>query len=164
MENPYAHCLGDRDPVKVMAATPSIVYAHIAPLLADQAGLARLNQPPAPGKWSLREILAHLADCEIAFGFRLRQALAGPITAQPFDQDLWAKHYAPCDAPTALSTYVTLRNWNMLLIQSLGADDLAAPYTHPELGTGIVRDLLEVIAGHDLNHLERLGPLLAAPK
>src|ERR1700761_8598388 len=70
--------------------------------LAETMGEAWLNHVPAPGKWSPAKILAHMADCELAFGFRLRQTLAQdpkryPEEAvhliQPFDQDRWATWY-----------------------------------------------------------------------
>ena len=160
MKNAYASYLGDRDPIAVLAATPGELYALISPLLANTEFV---NRQPASGKWSLREILAHLADCEIATGFRLRQCLAEPNHAmQPFDQDLWADHYAEYDAASALATFVTLRNWNMLLLKTLKPEDWERPVSHPERGTGTLRELLETIAGHDLNHLERLAPVVQA--
>ena len=82
-----------------MASTP----ARLGELL-EAAGGNRASQPPAPGKWSIREILCHLADCETVFAFRLRQTLAEPgHVIQPFDQDLWAKNYAAYDAQSALA-------------------------------------------------------------
>ncbi|MDR3734051.1 MAG: DinB family protein [Acidobacteriaceae bacterium] len=158
MHNAYAEYLGDRDPVAVLAATPGILYRVFSPLLATEAGQITVNTPSEPGKWSLREVLAHLADCELAFGFRFRQALADPNNViQPFDQDQWARHYAPYDAPSALATFVTLRNWNMLLLNGLQPHDWDTPVNHPERGTGTFRDLVGLVAGHDLNHLQRIA-------
>jgi len=163
MKNPYASYLGTRDPLAVLAATPGELYALFSPLLSSAAGIERVNRSPAPGKWSLREILAHLADCEIAAGYRIRQSLAEPNHAmQAFDQDLWAAHYAEYDAASALATFVTLRNWNMLLLRTLQPQDWERPVSHPERGIGIFRELIETIAGHDLNHLERLAPMVRA--
>ena len=74
---------------------------------------------PAPGKWSAAEIVSHLADCEIVFGFRLRQTIAEDNpTIQPFDQDKWAAQYPGMPAALALETFSALRKWNLLLIQS----------------------------------------------
>ena len=163
MKNSYASYLGDRDPMTVLAATPGELYALVSPLLSNATGLEFVNSRPAPDKWSLREILAHLADCEIASGYRIRQSLAEPNHAmQPFDQDLWAAHYAEYDAASSLATFVTLRNWNMLLLKTLKPEDWERTVSHPERGTGILRELIETIAGHDLNHLERLAPVVQA--
>ena len=84
--NPYAVDLGGQDPIPVLMVTAETLFALTRPL-----SLAQADQAPAPGKWSIREIIAHLADCEIAFSFRLRQTLADdhPVL-QPFDQDKWA--------------------------------------------------------------------------
>jgi DinB superfamily len=163
MKNPYAAYLGDRDPLVVLAATPGTLYALFSPLLSSTAGKEFVNRQPAPGKWSPREILAHLADCEIASAYRIRQALAEPNhIMQPFDQDLWAANYAEYDAASALATFVTLRNWNMLLLKTLQPQDWQRTVSHPERGTGILRELIETMAGHDLNHLERLAPMVQA--
>src|SRR4051812_38043955 len=84
--NPYAGYLGVQNPVQVLSRTPAALDG-----LASRLGPDGLERSLAPGKWVAREIVAHLADCEIAFGFRLRQALAEPHpTVQPFDQDAWA--------------------------------------------------------------------------
>ena len=62
----------------------------------------------------------HLADCDLAFGFRYRQALGEEDhLVQPFDQDLWAKSYAVYDAHQAIQTFAVLRNWNLTLLRSV---------------------------------------------
>ncbi|HXB62422.1 MAG TPA: DinB family protein [Acidobacteriaceae bacterium] len=162
MKNPYAKYLGGRDPLAVMAATPGALYNLLSPLLANAAD-GHVNQQPAPGKWSIREILVHLADCEIAVGFRMRQSLAETDhVMQPFDQELWAERYAAYDAPTALATFVALRNWNMLFLKTVQPQDLGRVVSHPERGTGSFRILLETIGGHDLNHLQQMERLVQA--
>jgi hypothetical protein len=150
--NPYAAQLGDQDPVRVLERTPSRLRE-----LADSLGDERVAQPLAAGKWSPREVFAHLADCEITFGFRYRQALAeDDHLVQLFDQDQWAKSYAVYSAEDALSTFAALRNWNLSLIRSLSLDQLTRPVRHPERGAETLGTLIEISAGHDLNHLERL--------
>src|SRR5580693_731953 len=97
--NPYASFLGTQEPRQVIASTP----ARLSGLL-DSMGIEKAGKSPGPGKWSAREILCHLADCEIVFAYRLRQTLAEPHhIIQPFDQDLWARNYAAYDAPAALA-------------------------------------------------------------
>ena len=125
--------------------------------ISKSLGGQRINQAPAPGKWSPREIIAHLADCEITFAFRYRQALGEDNhVIQPFDQDKWAKSYAAYDAAQALSTFAALRNWNLTLIRSLGPEQLSKAVSHPERGNMVVRTIVETAAGHDLNHLRQL--------
>ncbi len=81
-----------------------------------------METPPAPGKWSARDIVSHLADAEVVFAFRLRQTLAEDHhVIQPFDQDLWAKSYPACDAQLALAALSAVRAWNMALIRSVKA-------------------------------------------
>lgn len=150
--NPYARQLGTRDPLKVVATT-----ARHLEQLSVALGPARIEESPAPGKWSPLEILCHLADCEIAFGFRLRQALAlDHYIIQPFDQELWARSYSGYDAQAAMMTFSCVRQWNLMLLRSVPAEALSRQMLHPERGEMTFRELIETIAGHDLNHLAQL--------
>ncbi|SRR5581483_3719941 len=150
--NPYAAQLGKQDPVRVLESTASRLSE-----LAKAIGDARIKQPRAPGKWSPREIMIHLADCEIGFGFRYRQALGEDNhVVQPFDQDKWAKSYSAYSAGDALDTFATLRNWNLALLRTLTPAQWSKPVTHPERGAMVFRTLVETAAGHDVNHLRQL--------
>ena len=150
--NPYASQLGTEDPVRVLSATPARLQE-----LAGSLGSSRIEQPIAPGKWSPREILIHLADCELAFGFRYRQTLAEDNhTVQPFDQDKWAGAYAAYEARQALETFAALRRWNLALISKLTPEQMSKGVMHPERGQETFRGLIEISAGHDVNHLRQL--------
>ena len=152
MVNPYASQLGKLDPLEVIAATPAELRA-----LVDALGSKRIEQPRAPGKWSAREIVCHLADCEVAFAFRLRQTLAEERhVMQPFDQEVWAKRYAGYSVESALATFSALRQWNLALVRSLGAADLAKPVNHPERGDMTLQTIVETMGGHDRNHLRQV--------
>ena len=152
MTNPYAEKLGDRDPVSVIAATPEKLRAAV-----ERLG-ERVEQPWAPGKWSPRETLCHLADTEIVFAFRLRQTLAEEHhVIQPFDQNQWAPVYGAYDAASALAAFAAVRHWNVSLIRAAGAAGMAKQVTHPERGEMTFRTIVETMAGHDLNHLEQFG-------
>lgn len=150
--NPYADFLDDRPVEAVLAATPDAIRAMLA-----QIGDGNSSTRPAPGKWSPAEIVCHLADCELVFGFRLRQTLAeeGP-TIQPFDQDKWAAQYTGIPAASALEAFSALRGWNLRLIQSALPGAANRTMTHPERGAMTFQTVVETIAGHDLNHLEQL--------
>ncbi len=155
--NPYASYLGDRDPLEVIRATP----ARLTTLIAGR-GAETLNQAPAPGKWSIRDILSHLTDCEIVFAFRLRQALAEDNhVIQPFDQDAWAATYGRNDAKQALTVFCAVRQWNVMLIQRMSAGDLARALNHPERGDMTVNVVVDTMAGHDINHLGQIEKILA---
>jgi hypothetical protein len=131
--------------------------------LASALGSSGLERSTASGKWSARQILCHLADCEIAFGFRLRQALAEDFhIIQPFDQDLWARSYDAYSAAQALDAFSSARSWNVALIERLDAAALAKPLRHPERGDMTFQVLVETMAGHDLNHLKQLQTIADA--
>lgn len=137
--------------MRILPETPSRLREFAASLKE------RINTKPASGKWSPREILAHLADTEITFAFRYRQTLADENhTIQPFDQDRWARSYNAYTAEQALGLFSALREWNLALLRSLGPDQLARKVTHPERGTMTLQTIVETAAGHDLNHLRQL--------
>ena len=152
MLNPYANFLGDKNQQDVLSSTA----ARLAEFY-KQLGPAGLEKSPAPGKWSPREIFAHLADCEIAFAFRLRQTLAEDNhVIQPFDQEHWARTYAAYDASAAVATFSAVRRWNLSLIHGISAENLRKSVTHPERGAMTFAAIVETMAGHDLNHLQQL--------
>ncbi len=156
--NPYAAFLADHDARAVLAATPGLLHQACCALTPEQ-----LDAPHAPGKWSPREIAAHLADCELAFSFRLRQTLVGepgyPATLQPFDQHAWAQRYAAYDLPSALELFRAARGWNLKLIGGLSEADFERIAVHAERGEVTFRWQIELMAGHDLNHLRQVERL-----
>jgi hypothetical protein len=150
--NPYESFLDGRPAEQILAATPP----EIATLI-EALGPARGFQAPAPGKWSPGEIVAHLADCELVFGFRLRQTLAEDTPViQPFDQDKWAKSYHGITPPEALQAFKAFREWNLVLLEDLPPVARSRKVTHPERGTMTFQTIVETMAGHDLNHLGQL--------
>jgi uncharacterized damage-inducible protein DinB len=156
--NPYEKYLDGRPLDTILASTTEQLSALIA-AIGPEKSAAR----PAPDKWSPAEILCHLADSELVFGFRLRQTLAeNAPTIQPFDQEKWAETYPAIGAEQALATFSALRRWNLMLIA--GALPAAAnrPVTHPERGQMTFQTIVETMAGHDLNHLAQLRKLAAS--
>jgi hypothetical protein len=157
MLNPYAPHLAGRDAREVIATTPVELRR-----LVGRIGDARVTESPAPGKWSARDIVCHLADCEIVFAFRLRQTLAEDHhRIQPFDQQRWAATYATADAGEALTAFEALRAWNLALLRPLTAGQLAKPVIHPERGEMTFDTIVETMGGHDLNHLKQLEAIAA---
>ena len=78
-----------KNALRVQQTTPGKLAA-----LTRRLSPRQLKQRPAPGKWSIAEILAHLADAELVIGFRMRRILASNGTAiMAFDQDAWAETF-----------------------------------------------------------------------
>jgi hypothetical protein len=156
--NPYEKFLGDADPVPILFTTAGRLQTLTAPLAE-----AQLEAAPAPGKWSIREIVCHLADCELVFSFRLRQTLAEEhAIMQPFDQEVWATRYRGCDFASGLGMFVAARNWNLKLLGTVTPAEQHKPTTHPERGTMTFWTIVETMAGHDINHLEQVERIAAA--
>lgn len=150
--NPYARYLDGRPLTDILGSTPTQYAVFLKAIGPEKAAV-----PPAPGKWSAAEILCHLADCELAFGFRLRQTLAEDApTVQPFDQDKWAATYSGISASQALEAFTALRGWNLLLLRATLPAAANRPVMHPERGAMTFQTLVEILAGHDLNHLGQL--------
>jgi hypothetical protein len=156
--NPYDKFLDGRPLDAILRATPGEITK-----LLETIGLEKSTLPPAPGKWSPAEIVAHLADCELVFAFRLRQTLAeySPVL-QPFDQDKWAATYAGIPAAEALAVFSAMRTWNLRLLSTTWPAAAHRPVTHPERGTMTFQTIVETMAGHDLNHLAQLQRLAAS--
>jgi uncharacterized damage-inducible protein DinB len=159
--NPYASFLGDRDPLEVIDETPRHLAGLLAPALAGGGSPALVRQP-APGKWSVRDILCHLADVEIAFGFRLRQAIADENhVIQPFDQDRWASAFSSLRAEDALAAFTAARRWNVLFIRAMPNEAKNKRVSHPERGSMTFWTIVETMGGHDLNHRGQIERMVA---
>jgi hypothetical protein len=155
--HPYAELLDDRDSFEVLAETQKRI-----PAIAQTLGPDGLQRTYAPGKWTAAQVLAHLADCEIAFGFRVRQIVSEPsLGIQTFDEKQWARHYDGMDGLEAAHTFQALRAWNLSLFRLLDAEDLNKTATHPERGPEKPGTVIRILAGHTLNHLAQLEKILA---
>lgn len=155
--NPYQDFLDERPLDAILMATPEAIRSML-----EQIGEGNTSTRPAPGKWSPAEIVCHLADCELVFGFRLRQTLAEDNpTVQPFDQDKWAGAYTGIPADVALAAFYAFREWNLRLIE-MSPTAADRKVTHPERGTMTFQNVVETMAGHDLNHLGQLRRITEA--
>jgi uncharacterized damage-inducible protein DinB len=149
---PYAAALGDRDPLKVVAKTPRKLMR-----LMDDLSDKQIEVHPGPGKWNLREIMAHMADCEIAWSWRLRQAYAKESAKiEPFEQDDWAKSYSSYSLAEAMGCFKSLRKWNLAFLSGLTEKDFRKAVMHPERGQESLLTIVRIMAGHDLHHLKNL--------
>jgi hypothetical protein len=148
-----------QDALKVQSSTAK----KIESLLKGKSA-ARLKKRPAPDKWSVVEILAHLADAEIAGAWRIRAILGAPGTPlQAFDQDTWvvAGHYEKRDARKSLDQFRALREANIALMKSLTPEQWKQHGMHAERGVETVEHIARMFAGHDINHLKQIERILA---
>jgi DinB superfamily len=149
-ERMLSHSRG-KDPLRLQQAAPRKLATLTRGLSKKQ-----LSRRPAPGKWSIAEILAHLADAELVIGYRLRLILASNgTTIQAFDQDAWAGtfNYSRRDPKTSLETFRALRENNLRLLSSVPRRLWKNYGEHQERGKETVDHIVRMIAGHDLNYL-----------
>jgi len=147
-----------KDPLEAQRQTPTV----LAELLAC-ASSERLTTRPKPDKWSVGEILAHLAEDEIATAWRYRQmAEHSGIELSGFDQDMWARigDYASRVPEESLALFRLLRNANLDFLHGLTPEQWDCFGIHAERGRITVRDLAVHKAGHDANHIEQIRKLL----
>lgn len=151
--------LEGKKPIEILAATPR----QIARLVK---GVSRrtLSKRKDSDKWSVAEILAHLADSEVVVGYRIRHVLGATGTAiQSFDQNVWAKvsDYAKHHPTLSLEALRANRERLVHLLKSLPREHWDFHGIHAERGKETITRMVEMLAGHDINHLrqikERLG-------
>jgi uncharacterized damage-inducible protein DinB len=150
--NPYAEDLGNRKPLEALVDTADRIHRLVGEWSADA-----FENSYAPGKWSARQIIVHLAQTELALSTRARFALAQPgYTAQAFSQDDWMSIDGSTDARTALAAYISLRGLNLAMWRRLTQEQLDRPFSHPEYGDLTVGWIMAQMAGHDIHHLKQL--------
>lgn len=152
--------LGQRSPVAVLRETPTALARAVAGLTD-----AQLRRPERDGKWSIVQVLQHLADSEIVWAWRLRLVLAHDRpTIHGYDQDRWAERlrYAEADAEEALAIFAVLRRANLRLVTAASPAELARVGVHAERGEESVGQLTRLYAGHDLAHLAQIDRVRSA--
>jgi len=151
-----------KDPLQLQAAAP----ARLAKLLKGVSP-AKARKRPAPNKWSIAEIVAHIGDTELVVGYRIR-AIAGAPGTQiiGFDQDAWvtALHYHKRDLRKSFDQYRGLREANLALLKSLGPEQWKSWGNHSERGQESIETIVRMTAGHDINHFQQIERILAAKK
>src|SRR5689334_6080003 len=141
-----SYCQGS-DPLKLQSDAPK----KISKLLAN-ASSKKLAAKPAPGKWSINEILAHLADAELTIGYRMRTIVGSPGTPiQAYDQDAWANamSYHKRSAKQSLAAFRAIRESNIAMIRSLNPAQWDHSGMHAERGKESIRTMVSMTAGHD---------------
>jgi hypothetical protein len=149
--NPYAADLGTRDALEAFSDTPFRLRERL-----ESWSEADFERSYAPGKWSARQVLIHLAQTELALGTRVRFALSQDgYQAQSFSQDAWLPLDGDTDARTALDVYTTLRRMNVALFSRLTPAERDRTFHHPEYGLLTAGWVLAQMAGHDIHHLRQ---------
>ncbi|HKV06389.1 MAG TPA: DinB family protein [Candidatus Acidoferrales bacterium] len=157
----FGHIAGN-DPLKLQAAAPGKLKRLLRRVTASKA-----RKRPAPGKWSIAEIVAHIADTELVGGYRVRAILGEPGTQIiGFDQDAWvtALHYDKRDLRKSLAQYCALREANLALLKSLTPEQWQQHGMHNERGPETVETIVRMFAGHDINHFQQIERILASKK
>ncbi len=152
--------VGSRDPIAVLESTPAALEAVVSEM--SEAGM---NMPEAPGKWSVGQVLRHLADSEIVWAFRLRMVLAEERPALAgYDQDAWAERLGYESAPPAESgaEFGILRRGNLRQLTEASKADLDRVGVHAERGEESLRHMIRLYAGHDLVHLRQIQRIRGA--
>jgi tRNA-binding protein len=148
------------DPIDVLGSTS----LRLGGLFAGRTR-ADLQWSPEPGRWSVAQVVAHLADSEIVLGYRVRMILSAPGTdIQAFAQDTWSaiQHAESSDAFESLSLFAALRAANLRLLGGLTSDERERYGVHAERGRESIAHIMRLYAGHDRNHVGQVERLLAA--
>jgi DinB superfamily len=151
-----------RNAVQLQSAAPKKLER-----LVKGVSAGKLRKRPAPAKWSIAEIVAHLADTELVVGYRIRMILGAPGTPiQAFDQDAWAAAlgYGERDVRVSLAQFRALREANLRLLKSLKKEHWKHYGLHAERGEESVETIVQMMAGHDLNHIAQIERILAPKK
>jgi DinB superfamily len=148
-----------KDPLAMQSETPRLLAELISGV--DDA---KLSARPAPEKWSVIEIIAHLAEDELTATWRYRQMIENPgVALAGFDQDLWAHlgNYRSWTPAEAVGMFGLLREANLRMLRLLTPQQWGFHGIHAERGLLTVRDLARHMAGHDCNHIDQLRRILA---
>jgi hypothetical protein len=151
-----------KDPMKVLNQTPKRLRKLIKGLKKKQ-----LRHQPAPDKWAIVQIVAHLADAEIALSWRMRLALAqSGASIAAYDQDEWAKnlHHEQADIDERVEAFTVLRRMNTAMLSRLSEEEWGRFGLHSERGKETVEQMATHLAGHDLNHLNQIKAIRASFK
>ncbi len=154
--------VANRDALKTQQGTVKKIQRLVQNLTRKQ-----MMTRPAPGKWSIGEILAHLAESELVTGYRMRMILsANGAPIQAFDQNVWAKNsdYTHQDPDRSLELFRVVRESNLVLLKSIPRKQWGYYGMHEERGKETIARVVEMEAGHDINHLRQIQGIVKGMK
>ena len=152
MATPYSEYVGDRDPVVVLRESFEAYRALDGAVRAED-----WDTHVAPGKWTIRQVIVHVAQWEMILGLRLRFALGSPdYVIKPFEQDDLMGEADVVDGPTALAALQAVRRMTLTFVESLTPEQRRQRTRHAERGEIDVEDILVTLAGHGVHHLRQV--------
>jgi DinB superfamily len=149
-----------KDPVKLLSAAPALLAKFL-----KAVSPARARKRPSPDKWSIAEIVVHMADTEVVFGYLIRGIVGEPGTRiDGFDQDAWlaALHYDKRDTRKSFAEYRAFREANVALLKSLTPKQWKICGMHKKRGPETIETVVRMFAGHDLNHFQQIERIRAS--
>jgi hypothetical protein len=156
--DPYTHRILsnviNKDPLSVFALTPRRLRSLLKGISRRQA-----QRAPAKDKWSIQQIVCHLCDSEIVLGFRLRMALAqSGCRLQAMDEKLWARNlgYDKVFLDEKIALFEKMRKDHVRTLRSLPSPAWKRFGIHEERGKETIERMVQMYAGHDLNHLKQI--------
>jgi uncharacterized damage-inducible protein DinB len=147
-----------KDPKAMQREAPQIVADLIAGLNDIE-----LHRRPKPDKWSVTEIIAHMAEDELTSTWRYRQMIEYDGPSLPgFDQELWSRlgDYSAWNAQDALEMFRLLREANLRMFARFTPEQWKRHGVHAERGQMTVESLCRHMAAHDINHIEQIRRIL----
>lgn len=148
---------------------PALLLLEKTPILLETLlrdlpdHLLRWN--PAADRWSIAEVLGHLADLEMVYADRTRRIVTeeAPLL-QKYDPagTVVVGDYARGSAAENLALFIKMRRSTLILLRSIPADSGEREATHSELGTITLHQMLSEWASHDLGHLRQIAELYRA--
>jgi hypothetical protein len=151
--------VGAEDPWEVLSSTAERLRSLVNGRAADD-----LTRTPDPSRWSVAQILAHLADAEVVAAWRIRSVLASDgAPLQPFDQNVWANafRYDDADPSESIELFEVNRRATLSLLRRVDPARHTHHGMHAERGRETIDHLIRLYAGHDLNHLAQIERLLS---
>lgn len=150
--------VGDRDPRVLFEEAPARLRALVA-----RADPHALRWKDKPARWSIAQIVAHLADAEVVGAWRFRSILAQDnVPVQAYDQDAWASafKYENTDPADSVAAFEALRASTVRLLRGIDPARLAHAGLHSERGRESIEHMIRLYAGHDLNHFMQIERLM----
>ncbi|MEO7192965.1 MAG: DinB family protein [Vicinamibacterales bacterium] len=158
MPLPYAEYVGDRDPVEMLELSLE-EYQTVLPGLTDEMW----SRPLAAGKWTMRQVMVHVAQWEMIWAVRIRCAVWTPdYVMQSIEQDDLMFEAEVVDGPMACRAFDSVRRMNIAAAKGLTRTERRRAAQHAAIGTVRVDDLLVTLAGHSIHHLRQLQSASAA--
>lgn len=146
--------------ISLLEKTPILLETLLRDLPADL-----LCWKPAPDRWSISEVLAHLADAEQMFADRTRRIVTEDMPVlEKYDQADAASNgdYAVGSAEENLARFTQTRRSTIILLKSIPVSSAGRTATHSEIGTITLDQMLNEWASHDLGHLRQIAELYRA--